>query len=186
MDDGLVILIILLVSLYSVGIISIWKNQYSNFFLRFLTGHLQLSKKDNQLVLKQVKLLYSFLYCYNVMALSAIYFLFPYIDPIIITGIAITIPLVRGYAEKIVTERYGIEKVYPDKRKSKKNLVILILLITLLIAIDNPLSMIVLGVTLYVLLAYGLQYLKNFFVKKPYDTSPENQLKNHFNDDSSL
>lgn len=182
-DYGYNIIIAIFLIIYSLGFISVWTNHYGNFFTRFLIGELLLRKNNSILFIKKIKQITTYLYVYNVSALIVLFFLFPDVEPIITTGIALSIPFVRQYVERILVEKYGVEKKVPDKQKSKKNLRILIGVVILLIITDNPLSITVLGLTIYVLLALFLKFIVDFGRKRPYDTSPENKLKNHFDDD---
>lgn len=168
--------------IFSIGIISIWRDRYNNFFSRFLIGEYSLSKDDNKLLLKKVKQISTFLYIYNISVLIGLYFVVPFIDPIISTALALSIPFLRQYVEKILVGKFAVEKKIPTKRKSKITLATLVAIIVLLIVINNPLSMIVLGLTIYILLAYLLKFIVDFGRKKPYDTSSENALRNHFDD----
>lgn len=181
-DYGYTIMLAIFSIIFSLGIISIWINRYTNFFSRLLLGDYSLSSDDNKLLLKKVRQIATFLYIYNISILIALYFLVPDVETIITTALALSIAFLRQYVGKILTRKLGVEKNIPTKRKSNITLAVLVAIIVLLILIDNPLSMVALGLTVYILLAYLLKFIVDFGRKKPFDTSSENALRNHFDD----
>lgn len=181
-DYGYTIMLAIFSIIFSLGMISIWRNRYTNFFSRFLIGDYSLSSDDNKLLLKKVRQIAAFLYIYNISILIALYFLLPDVEPVITTALALSIAFLRQYIGKILVRKLGVEKNIPTKRKSNITLAVLVAIIVLLILIDNPLSMIALGLTVYILLAYLLKFIVDFGRKKPFDTSSENALRNHFDD----
>lgn len=70
-DYGHTIMLAIFSIIFSLGMISIWRNRYTNFFSRFLLGDYSLSSDDNKLLLKKVRQIAAFLYIYNISILIA-------------------------------------------------------------------------------------------------------------------
>lgn len=176
-------IISLFIVVFTIGITNIWTKRYDSYFIRFLVGPISFSKNDNDLVLKKLKYCITINYFYNLFALVTLLVIYPTNYPIIMSGLTLSIPLIRRFITKYFKTYYGFEE---DNRFKNTNKILLWILLLGMIGIsiylvqaENPLAPMIIIFSVYIILAILLKSLSDFSKRKA-DETPIDKMKDSF------